>query len=99
MISALWPISARQWREHRLRMGITTLSIALGVGVFFAVATANRALLDSLALTIERLAGKATLEVTSGETGFRSETLETVRSTRGVQLAEPVIEVTRLNSS
>ena len=94
MISALWPISARQWREHRLRMGITTLSIALGVGVFFAVATANRALLDSLALTIERLAGKATLEVTSGETGFPEETLETVRSTRGVQLAEPVIEVT-----
>lgn len=91
--AALWEISARQWREHRLRMSITTLSIALGVGVFFAVGSANRALLDSLALTVERLAGKSTLEITSGETGLPEATLDTVRNTPGVQLAEPVIEV------
>ena len=93
MVAPLWEISARQWREHRLRMSITTLSIALGVGVFFAVGSANRALLDSLALTVERLAGKSTLEVTSGESGFPEQILDTVRGTPGVQLAEPVIEV------
>ena len=69
------------------------LGIALGVAVFFAVRTANAALLDSLTLTVERLAGKSTLEVTAGETGFPEETLDTVRATPGVQLAEPVIEV------
>ena len=93
MISALCGISLRQWRTHRIRVALTTLSIALGVAVFFAVGTANRALLDSLALTVERLAGKSTLQVTAGETGFPEEVLDTVRSTPGVQLAEPVIEV------
>ena len=93
MISALWLIALRQWGTHRLRVAMTTLGIALGVAVFFAIRTANAALLDSLTLTVERLAGKSTLEVSAGETGFPEETLETVRSTQGVQLAEPVIEV------
>jgi len=93
MTSALLQVSLRQWRTHRLRVAMTTLGIALGVAVFFAVRTANAALLDSLTLTVERLAGKSTLEVTSGETGFPEETLDTVRATPGVQIAEPVIEV------
>jgi putative ABC transport system permease protein len=93
MISALWQVSSRQWRTHSLRVAMTTLGIALGVAVFFAVRTANAALLDSLTLTVERLAGKSTLEVTAGEAGFPEETLDTVRATPGVQLAEPVIEV------
>src|SRR5665213_3345644 len=93
MISALWQVASRQWGTHRLRVAMTTLGIALGVGVFFAIRTANSALLESLTLTVERLAGKSTLEVTAGETGFPEETLDTVRATPGVQLAEPVIEV------
>ncbi len=72
---------------------MTTLGIALGVAVFFAVRTANSALLDSLSATVERLAGKSTLEITSGETGFPEQVLDTVRATPGVELAEPVIEV------
>lgn len=72
---------------------MTTLGIALGVAVFFAIRTANSALLDSLTLTVEHLAGKSTLEVDAGETGFPEATLDTVRATPGVQLAEPVIEV------
>ncbi len=48
MFSALWQITSRQWRTHRLRVATTTLGIALGVAVFFAVRTANTALLDSL---------------------------------------------------
>jgi putative ABC transport system permease protein len=93
MISALWQVSSRQWRTHRLRVAMTTFGIALGVAVFFAVRTANAALLESLTLTVERLAGKSTLEVTAGEAGFPEETLDTVRATPGVQLAEPVIQV------
>ena len=93
MISALWQVASRQWGTHRLRVAMTTLGIALGVGVFFAIRTANSALLESLTLTVEHLAGKSSLEVTAGETGFPEETLDTVRATPGVQLAEPVIEV------
>jgi putative ABC transport system permease protein len=93
MIGALWQVASRQWQTHRLRVAMTTLGIALGVAVFFAIRTANAALLDSLTLTVERLAGKSTLQVSAGEAGFPEEVLDTVRATPGVQLAEPVIEV------
>ena len=93
MIPALCHVTSRQWKRHRLRVALTTLGIALGVAVFFAVRTANATLLDSLRITVERLAGKSTLEITAGETGFPEATLDTVRSTPGVQIAEPVIEV------
>src|SRR5579862_17498 len=93
MWPALWLITRRQWRTHSLRVALTTLGIALGVAVFFAIRTANVTLLDSLSSTVEKLAGKATLEVSAGEAGFSEQVLDTVRKTPGVELAEPVIEV------
>ena len=93
MFPALWHISLQQWWNHRLRLFLTTMGIALGVAVFFAIRTANITLLDSLRLTVEKVAGKATLQVTAGETGFPEEILESVRSTPGVKIAEPIIEV------
>jgi putative ABC transport system permease protein len=92
MFGALWLITFKQWRAHRLRVALTTLGIALGVGVFFAIRTGNATLLDSLRATVEKLAGKATLQITAGESGFSEKVLDTVRATPGVQLAEPVIE-------
>jgi putative ABC transport system permease protein len=93
MFLALWHISQQQWWNHRLRLLLTTMGIALGVSVFFAIRTANITLLDSLRLTVEKVAGKATLQITAGETGFPEEVLEKVRSTPGVKVAEPIIEV------
>jgi putative ABC transport system permease protein len=92
MFGALWLITFKQWRAHRLRVALTTLGIALGVAVFFAIRTGNATLLDSLRATVEKLAGKATLQITAGESGFSEKVLDTVRATPGVQLAEPVIE-------
>jgi putative ABC transport system permease protein len=92
MFGALWLITFKQWRTHRLRVALTTLGIALGVAVFFAIRTGNATLLDSLRATVEKLAGKATLQITAGESGFSEKVLDTVRATPGVQLAEPVIE-------
>ncbi len=93
MLGALWFITLRQWGLHKLRVTLTVLGIALGVSVFFAIRTTNATLLDSLKLTVEKLAGKATLQITSGESGFPEEILEKVRATPGVAVAEPVIEV------
>jgi len=92
VFGALWLVTFKQWRVHRLRVALTTLGIALGVAVFFAIRTGNTTLLDSLRGTVEKLAGKATLEVSAGESGFSEKVLGTVRATPGVQLAEPVIE-------
>jgi putative ABC transport system permease protein len=93
MLQTLTFIALRQWRVHKLRIALTILGIALGVAMYFAVRTANITLLGSLKVTVEKLAGKATLQVTAGESGFPEEILEVVRSTPGVQVAEPVIEV------
>ncbi len=93
MISALANITWKQWRRHRLRTLLTLLGIALGVGVFFAVRTANVTLINSLTTTIRKVAGKATLQISGGESGFPESVWETVKDTPGVKIAEPAIEV------
>src|SRR5579871_3431310 len=92
MLGVMWLITFKQWRAHKLRVALTTLGIALGVAVFFAIRTGNATLLESLRSTVEKLAGKATLQISAGEAGFSEKVLDTVRATPGVQLAEPVIE-------
>ena len=89
---ALTLVTVRQWALHRLRLALTLMGIALGVAVFFAVRTANTTLVNSLATTVEKLAGRATLQVSAGEASIPQEMLTSVRQTSGVLLAEPVIE-------
>ncbi len=93
MLQVLVFITLRQWRIHKLRTALTLVGIALGVAVYFAVRTANVTLIDSLKLTAEKISGRATLQVSAGESGIAEETLEIVRSVPGVAVAEPVIEV------
>lgn len=93
MIPALGQVTSRQWSSHRLRTLLTVLGIALGVAVLFAVRTANVTLLSSLTMTIEKLAGRATLQIVGDEGGFPESVWEVVRDTPGVRVAQPVIEV------
>jgi putative ABC transport system permease protein len=93
MIGVLAQITWQQWRRHRLRTLLTVVGIALGVAVFFAVRTANVTLIASLTTTIEKLAGKAMLQVAGGEAGFPESVWDVVRDTPGVKIAEPVVEV------
>ena len=93
MRQTLIHLTIRQWQKHKLRFVLTFLGIVLGVSVHFAMRTANAALLGSLKQTVELLAGKATLQVTANAATLPEDTLELVRSTPGVEAAEPVIEV------
>lgn len=93
MFAMLAHVTWQQWRQHKLRTGLTLLGIALGVAVYFAVRTANVTLLSSLTMTIEKLAGKATLQIVGGEAGFPEIIWETVKDTPGVRVAQPIIEV------
>ncbi|MBV9215076.1 MAG: ABC transporter permease [Acidobacteria bacterium] len=92
MFAALAQIIFRDWQIHRLRLALTVLGIALGVAVFFAIQTTNQGLVDSLNGTIEKLAGRSTLQITAGEAGFSMDAIKAVRRTPGVALAEPVTE-------
>lgn len=93
MLSALASVTWRQWRLHKLRTLLTLVGISIGVSVTFAVRTANLTLIGSLSSTIERLAGKSTLQVVAGEAGFPEVVWDIVRDTPGVKLSAPVIEV------
>lgn len=92
MIRALGLIIFRDWGMHKLRLVLTVAGIALGVAVFFAIRTNNASLVTSLRSTIEKLAGKSTLQIVAGEAGFSQTLLEKVRSTAGVDRAEPITE-------
>lgn len=93
MLVTLLQLGVREWQRHGTRALLTVVAIALGVGVYFAIQTANAALVDSLAQTVEQLAGRATLQVTAGESGFPEAVLDQVRATPGVAAAEPIVEV------
>src|SRR4029434_9558035 len=79
--------------RHLHRPCMTLLGIALGVAFFFAVRTPNVTLISSLTTTIEKVAGKATLQIAGGESGFPEGVWETVKELPGVRSAEPAIEV------
>ena len=83
-----WPYM----RRHRLRSVLTTVGIMLGVAVFIGMHTANQSVLFAFYRTIDRIAGKAELQVTSGESGFPEEVLERVQAVPEVRVAVPVIE-------
>lgn len=92
MIRVLSLIVFRDWGRHKLRLVLTIAGIALGVAVFFAIRTNNSTLVTSLRSTIEKLAGKATVQIVAGEAGFSQAIVDKVRVTPGVELAEPVTE-------
>jgi putative ABC transport system permease protein len=81
-------------RKHLLRSVLTTAGIVLGVALLVGMRTADQSVLGSLTSTVDRIAGKAQLEVYSGDTGFPEELLEAVERVPEVRAAAPVIEAT-----
>jgi len=79
-------------RKHKLRSALTAAGIVLGVSLFVGMHIANRTVLAAFQQTVDRIAGKAQLQVLAGDTGFPEEVLEKVQSHPGVAVAVPVIE-------
>jgi putative ABC transport system permease protein len=79
-------------RKHLLRSVLTVAGIVLGVALLVAMRTADESVLRSFTNTVDRIAGKAQLQVTSGDAGFPEDVLEKVEQAPGVRAAAPVIE-------
>jgi putative ABC transport system permease protein len=79
-------------RKHLLRCLLTIVGIVLGVALLVAMRTANESVLRSFNRTVDGIAGKAQLQVSSGEAGFPEEVLERVQAVPDVAVAAPVIE-------
>ena len=83
-----WPYA----RKHGFRWLLTVAGIVLGVAVFVGMHTANQSVLAAFQGTIDKIAGKAQLQVTAGEPGFDEEVLDRIRDVPEVRAAAPVIE-------
>src|ERR1700674_2914374 len=68
-------------KKHRLRSLLTVVGIVLGIAVFVAFER-----------TVDRIAGAAQLQVSTGEAGFPEKILDEVQAVPEVQIAVPVIE-------
>ena len=69
-----------------------TPSTIHGVALLVGMQTANRSVLRAFNDTVERIAGKAQLQVSAGDAGFGEDVLERVQSLREIRAAAPVIE-------
>jgi len=83
-----WPYFKKHWVITLL----TLAGVSLGVGVYIAIELSSASLRTSLRRTVDKIAGKAQLEVASGEAGVPEEILDVVRRVPGVVAAQPVVE-------
>jgi putative ABC transport system permease protein len=89
------PLRLISWpylRKHVLRSLLTTAGIVLGVALLVSMQTANQSVLRGFRQTVDRISGKAQLQVSAGEAGLPEEVLERVQSVAQVRAAAPVIE-------
>ena len=83
-----WPY----FKKHWVITALTLAGVSLGVGVYIAIELSSASLRMSLRRTVDKIAGKAQLEVASGEAGVPEETLDAVRAVPGVLAAQPIVE-------
>src|SRR5436309_31652 len=79
-------------RKHMLRSVLTTAGIVLGVALLVGMQSANRSVLAAFNQTVDRIAGRAQLQVSAGETGMAEEVLERVQALPEISAAAPIIE-------
>lgn len=78
-------------RRHLGKTLLTLLAVAVGVATFSAIRTAQSALTVGILATVDRMAGKAHLQITL-EGGVPEEVQEKVRELQGIRATAPVIE-------
>jgi putative ABC transport system permease protein len=92
MMRLLASVSWRHVARHRMRSALTFFGIALGVAVVVAIGIVNRTLTTSFQSTIDRIAGKAVLQVANGESGLAESLYPIIRDTDGVRDAAAAVE-------
>ncbi|MGH7822562.1 MAG: ABC transporter permease, partial [Candidatus Binatia bacterium] len=80
-------LSLRHFAAHRLRTLFTVAGIALGVATIVGMRLMHESVSRGYERTIERIAGKAVMQVTNGEVGVPEELLEEIRRVPGVSAA------------
>ena len=95
LVAILRRMNVRHFLGRKLRTGLTILGVAAGVALVFSISIINATLLSSFRESLRELAGRAEIEVASGDqAGLPVDFVETVATTPGVERAIPVIRAT-----
>jgi putative ABC transport system permease protein len=92
--SLLRYISFKHVRHQKARTIIAIFGICLGVASMVSIDIVNKSVLRSFEESINRVAGRAALQVTGPDSGFPEEMVERIQKVPGVELALPIIETT-----
>ncbi len=84
-------LSVSYVRRHRAKTLLTLLGVVVGVATYVAVVGARGSLLGGIRETVDRMAGKAHLQLTQ-EGGVPEELQEVIRERPGLRAQSPVIE-------
>jgi len=84
--------SLRHFSREKWKSGLTVLGIALGVAVFISIRISIHSALDAFRSTVDHVAGKTHLEVTSPGNGFDENLFLQIKNTEGIVAATPVVQ-------
>ncbi len=92
ILNLLRHISLRHLRLQKVNALMTTSGICLGVAAIVSIGIVNKSVLRSFEDTINRVTGRAALQVTGAASGFPEDLIERVQKVPGVEYAVPVID-------
>jgi putative ABC transport system permease protein len=85
-------LSFRRLRQHKLRGTLTILGVSLGVSAMVSIGLLHDSLSKSYQETIDKMAGRAALQLTNGEAGVPEELVDAAKTVAGVQIAAPSVQ-------
>lgn len=85
-------ISLKRVRLQKAQSFMAVSGICLGVSAIISIGIINRSVLASFEDSINRVTGRAVLQVTGPQSGFPEAMLERVQAVPGVEYAVPVID-------
>ncbi|MEY4578620.1 MAG: hypothetical protein RL701_3323, partial [Pseudomonadota bacterium] len=88
----LQTVSIPRMREHRARTSLTVLGVALGVAILIAVKIVSDSVMAGVSATVDNIAGKADLQLSTASSGFDESLLDQIHAVPGVYKATPVVQ-------
>ena len=85
-------ISLKRVRLQKVHTLMTVAGICLGVAAIVSIGIVNKSVMHSFEDSINRVTGRAALQVTGAASGFPEELIDRVQKVQGVEYAVPVID-------
>ncbi len=89
-------VSLKRLKLHKAHTFMSVCGIALGVSAIVSIGIVSRGVVRSFEESINSMAGRASLQITGGQSGFPETMAERVQGVSGVEYAVPVIETTAI---